>query len=710
VAIQTETQEGVGHEAPELADHDVELLRVTNCQLRTFERLHLFASHYVSRIVDHVSFPTPGEQLCQREIHLTIPDLPGFSEQQRAGPFIVSLGEYRRRRLADIVVMDGRGTRLNLLSRRQHGYVIALALVRPHFTADEWQRLGQEKAFHISLNDLRIYLARVITAIVPNENYTADGAGELLGALLEAVGAEQARRTVEIASFRLRCDEALVTTRYLCWVDGTPGGIVQLRATYTQPESPQQTHEPDNLRSDRKADGRVLALVRRTRAVWRDSRNRMYTRARMMPVRYVFPTPGFVTMRSYYFLLTPPPETEIVLLDWDADHRYAPGQSGSRLTATTEVETAGWAYHFHNHRVAPRRRRRERRRFEHGTPIDRRVGLSDRRQDDRRRSLVASKEGMDRRVHGRRVMPPDRRQSQRRRERRHGDRRRLDARAGALVHAFVRGEQAENGKLIAIGLLSLGLAVLAAQGVLQTVASETANQILLLAPAALVLTVDHQARHHFAAITPVFRGILWAYIVLALIFATSIVVSMHAVPFVPTETTVLLPRIASGTFALASGLLALAFWWAGPHFAIANTRRYKRLIKRLRIFHTRSRVKAFIRYQRKPSYWRRRATLSDDELVGEPDHLNSHEAYAKLARHSADRVLIVIIAASAVAIYLMISQHWGQGEACAIRRVHAEQIATAERRPIVPGTCLGGHYVPGVWHAPVQHVVAKAKT
>ncbi len=679
--------------AAEVSDHDAELLTLTNYQLRTFERLHLFASHYVSRIVDHISFPTPGQQLCQREIHLRLPKLDGFSDDQQAGPYIVSLGQYRRRRLADFTVTDGRGTRLNLLSRRQHGYVIALALLRPHLTVDEWSRLERDATLHPSLNELRIYLASLITSIVPNEHYTTEEAGKRLQDLLDVLEVDEARSIVEVESFRLRCDEAQLTTRYLCWVDGAPGGMIQLHATYTQPESPQPTHEPDRIRPTDTMGMR--SIERRLRGMWRNGRNRFYTGARMMPVRYAFATPAFVTTRSYYFLLTPPLGTEIVLLDWDADHRYAPDQTGGHLTSTTEVEAACWAYHFHNHRVAPRRRRRERRRFQHGAPVARRGGPADRRAAERRRDSISALANVERRLSDRRLQGADRRQHQRRKpERRQADQRQPDAQAGALIHAFVRSEQVENGKLIAIGLLSFGLAILAAQGVLQTVASETTNQILLLAPAALVLTVDQQSRHHFAALTPMFRAILWSYIVLALVFATSIVVSVHRFPFTSANITVLLPRLASGAFAAASGLLVLAFWWAGPHFAVSNKKRYKRVVKRLRIFRTRSRTLAWLRYQCKPKYWLKRQRPARIELTRRPDETPSHEVYANLARHSADRITFLAIAATALAIYLMVSQHWAAGEACAIQQVHTEQVALSEQRPFSPGTCHDGSYSP----------------
>jgi hypothetical protein len=658
-------------------DHDIEITGLTACQLRTFEHLRLFASHYVSRIVDHISFPTAGQQMCRREIHLTLPKAPGVAADEQKGPLIVSLGQFRRRRLADFTVTDGHGKRLNLLSRRQHGYVIALVLLRLSFNKDEWLRLGRDKSLHRQLDDLRRYLAHIVTSIVPNDAYTTWNASEQLRHLLNALGAEESRCGVEATSFQLRCDEALrETTDYLCWVDATPGDMIQLHATYTQPESPQPTHERPVPDASSVPPRHLKEFAQGSHSVWRNLRHSLYRRAKMMPVRYVFPTPAFMACRSYYFLLTPATGTEILLLDWDLGHRYSPDQASAHLTSTTEVETAGWAYHFHNHRVA-QRRRPDRRQLVSDASVERCVSGRDRRHSLRRHLSGQSQDGVERRGHERR------------------NRRQPDAHAGALLHAFVRSEQLENGKLIAIGLMSLGLAILAERGVLQTAANETASQILLLAPAALVLLVDQHNRHHFASLTRVYRSILWTYIVLAVIFATSVVFSIRSVPLFSTNTTILVPRVASGAFAIASGLLAFAFTWAGPYFAVSNKWRYKHAIKRRAIFGTTSRIKVWFCYRWRPRHWTQSQPLSDTDLIGSRDTRGSHEIYAKLARHSADRLVALIMILFVLTVTLMLRLHWGRGEACAIMRVHAEQVATDERLPFSEGTCQGGNYIPG---------------
>jgi hypothetical protein len=669
---------------------DFEPVALTPCQLRTFEHLRLFAPHYVSRIVDNISFPAPGHQMCRREVHLTLPSLADCTAAEQMGPFIVSLGQFRRRRLADFKVTDGDGKRLNLLSRSQHGYVVALALLRASFDHDEWLRLERHQSLHPSLNSFREYLARLVTNIVPNSSYTAEGAGERLGHLLTALRVDSSRRKVATASFQNRCKEALDTTDYLCWVHAFPGSTVQLHATYTQPESPQSPHDHEPSTTSRGSARRIVDMARQPRTTCRDLRHSAYRRAKMMPLRYVFPTPAFVACRSYYFLLTPAAGTEILLLDWDEGHRYSPDQVSTPLTSTTQIDTASWAYHFHNQRAAQRRQQPDRRESE------RRVSTADRRRSSRRCADGDPPSGVDRRRRERRIATPFRQLSDRRESRRRGeDRRQRTAGASAYIHAFIRSKQVENGKLVAIGSLGVGLAVLAERGVLQTATNETASQILLLAPAALVLMVDQHNRHHFASLTGFYRTILWLYTIVAVVFAASVVFTVHSLPLISANTTIAVPRVASGLFAVASGLLAFAFSWTGPYFASSNKWRYKWAVKRQHCYGTTSRTKVWLCYRWRPRHWRGSQLLSDNELRGSRDTRKSHEIYAKLARHSADRLAAIAVIAGVAIGGFMLHGNWGRGEACAIARAQDEQAAAYEQRPFIEGKCSNGTYLPG---------------
>ena len=646
-----------------------------------FEALELFPAHHVSRVTDHVSFPTPGKQLCQREMQLRLPELPSAAPGEATGPFVVSLGQFRRRRLPDLRVTDGRsGAAVNLLSRRQHGHLLAIALLRPHCSEEEWNQIATSAELRSALDTLRQHLSRLITSIVPNPTFKPHAVADELMRLLHGVGASDERITVEVAAFELRCEEAILATRHLCWVDAAPGRMVQLRASWTLPEAPQPSHESED------PAGRRTSIRRR----WRNFRNRQYTRAKMMPVRYVFATPAYTSAGSYYFSMTPPKGTEVLLLDWDDGCRYAVDQTSVPATTTTELESATWSYHFHNHRLGERRHQRDKRGYSGGRHVERRQP-ADRRTLERRTSAEAPAGSGERRVGDRRG-GRRRGNTRRKHEQRHVDRR--SGKSAALIHVFVRGEQNDNGKLFAIGLLSLGLAILAARGVLQSNASDNASQILLLAPATLVLLVDQQSHQHFASLTRAYRLILWVYIVLALVFASSIVFSVNSIPLVQGNATTTWPRIASAIFAIASGLLASAFAWAGGYFAWSTITSYRRVCERIRRYGTWSLVSSWVRYKRFRRYRRSANALSEDELLRPRRETPTHEVYAKLARHNADGFAIGAVLVSLVVVGAMIAGHWGEGEACSITRVHAERIAAAARLPLTHVRCVNGntHY------------------
>ena len=88
-----------------------------------------------------------------------------------------------------------------------------------------------------------------------------------------------------------------------------------------------------------------------------------------------------------------------------------------------------------------------------------------------------------------------------------------------------------RGKLAAVGLLGVGVAVLGERGTLMRSHSGSISQWLLLAPAALVAYIAQQRRHHYARFTTRYRVFLWLYTLVAMLFAGSITFGAPKVPF-----------------------------------------------------------------------------------------------------------------------------------------------------------------------------------
>jgi len=671
---------------PAAGVRDAELLAVSDdARLEAFDLLDRYSGYYVSRVVDHISFPAHGEQLCRRELQLV---LPAIDTSRATDLFIVSLGRFLRRRFPDISVRDGRGVRLQLLSRRQHGYVMAVKILCAHLEQSELDRIPLHDDLQDMYRGVVTYLARLLTTFHTDASCTLAGAEGRLRTLLLALRAGRPRVDSELFAFHDACLREFETTKYLCWVPAAPGTCVQLTATYTQADAPLPCAEPEIARPPLMGAPWATSLLERIRAwrlKWRDRRNSFYTKLNMMPMYYVFATPVFGDVGSYYFLFTPPEGTEVALLDWGRGRRLAPRDHDVRSTSTAEIDTAHWAYHFHNRRVGQRRVAERRR-----DTSERRAQGADRRSRRPPASPDRTPLRVSREVGDTRFTPRDRRRGERRwSQRRAADRRASDGPTCDLIHAFVRTEQRENLKLIAVGILSIGLCVLAARGVLQTGAGDSTSQILLLAPATLVLFVDQQSKHHYAAFTRIYRVILWGYIVLALAFAVSIVFDVTKLPLIRGNVSGPVARYASALFAIASAVLVIAFWWGGTHHTKSAGKRLGKLIDRVDDRGTPSRVDTWLKRLPAPAFIPR--------TIGGDDPRDQHppfKLYTATVRHSADRVIVGTVLGVLAAVGVMLLVSWGTGEECAIARIADERKALTAERQLLAGRCYDTRYVP----------------
>ncbi|MFZ1154805.1 MAG: hypothetical protein WAN93_07875 [Solirubrobacteraceae bacterium] len=633
----------------------------TEQQLRAFVHMQEHPDLYMSRITEHLDFLPGSGQQWKREVQVQLPILDSESDNDSYRDFIVSLGRFQRRRFPDFKVTAADGSRCRLASRDQHGQCIASCILQP-LLFSEWNKVAESEYATDVLSKLRTYLSRMTTTIAINDQYTPTGARILFDALLVAIDTDLEHMVDVSSTFYASCEAALGETQYLCWVSAKPGDVVHLSATYTQADSPQFKDESDGITDSK-------------RRLWlRNFRTKQYARYNLFPMRYTLSTPAYRDCRSYYFTITPPPETKTVLLDWGKGRRvhvasrdtdWSRGGVWKRRTPVSlfdevaEVDCASFSYHFHNRRVNQDASSREKRK---------QVKLL-----ERRKQSVAS---------------------------------------GVKLHAFIRAEPIDNGKFAAIGLLGLTLAVLAERGALLANASgSSASQWLLLTPAVMLVYVGQQQRHHYARFTRPFRLAVWFYLALAMLFAASIAFSITSIPPVYGSADEVLPRTISAAFAIASGVVVALAAWSGKHFEKANRHRHGRVLERVRLFATPSKVEIWRKYRLRPSYWRRiRSPLSSDEIDraklkgsdtlrgGDPRNNHpSNNVYAAIARHSIDRIfaiaaLIVILVSFAMVLHVP-DWHWGLGEECVIEKEQERQLAAENGKPLGQGHCSEGH-----WH------------
>lgn len=653
-----------------------DLSLVKELQLEMLDRMQIDSSKYAWRVVEQVSFLRTGGQSWERQVQLILPTVPEIpphdnvlnSEQD----FVVSLGTFRRRRFADFLVTASDGTPCHLLTRRQHGFCLATCLLSRHFSDKEWDGGLDSDA----LKALHAHLASLITDMSSSKAHTPEVAQQLLLKLFESSGIVDKDR-VERASrlFLTDCEAMTEQTQYLCWVRAKPGTPIYLSATYTQSDSPILTPEMDGVTKSK------------LRLRWRNWRVKLYAKCKLGHLRYTFATPGYNDCRSYYFTISPPARSYIAVLDWGDGRRFggpidtddeiqSNAEPNLPVDVSTELDCARLVYHFYNRRFGPDR---------HGLG---RRGSGGRRQE------------------GPAQAPPDRRK---RCDRRQADDRRKEIATGRRLHTFICAEPSDNGKLVAIGFLGLCLAVLAGRGELFSSGGNNPSQWLLLAPAALVVFVAQQGRHHYAWLTTSYRLTIWIYIVLATVFAGSIAFGAPAIPLLTQGDNHFALRAISGVFAIASGILIVASGWSGRYFEWTLRKRCLRSVERVRLFATPSIVDEFRCFRYKPKYWRKPTQQLSAPEVRPEDRRNhpSDKIYAALARHSIDRLLGISLVGSVIVGALMaFNWGWGSGEECAASKQHSSQVAAEEGKPLGPGYCKANEW----HHTPARTASASHST
>ncbi len=268
---------------------------------------------YTQRLVERLDFLPEGGQRWRRDLQVLIPALEALDPTLDEW-FVVSLGQFRRRRLPDFCVTDCSGRVLNLLTRIQHGHCLAYITIDQFLTDEERNRIvaitgtGDAAAVRNAYSRLYVPTFEMFTSVRAD---LASVAEHSLAELLSLLGADSTLAAQRAGIFMQEMTKVTEVTQYLCWVRARAGSPVRLTATYTMPD-PTRLESPDpgfgSGRFDRLRTGARL---------WSSE---VYAQLGLGPISYDFRTPANDHAGSYYFTLEPPGETSISYLDWGLDN------------------------------------------------------------------------------------------------------------------------------------------------------------------------------------------------------------------------------------------------------------------------------------------------------------------------------------------------------------------------------------------------------
>lgn len=270
---------------------------ITAEQLAALRPLLRHPTSYTQRLTEHLEFLPQGGQQWRRDMQVLIPEVKGLAAGKDHW-FIVTLGQFERRRLPDFTVTDCSGRGLNLVTRVQHGHCLA------DFTLDRYLLDHEREALAMETNPAGPLISAYREVYLPTfEMFTsvrkdlASVAEQNLVSLLELLGEREDRAARRAQLFMEKMTDISGVTQYLCWVRGRPGMPVRLTATYTMPD-----------------------VMRPKSATSRTLRSKLYARLGVAPMPSSFPTPANDHAASYYFSLEPPAESSIPYLDWGLDN------------------------------------------------------------------------------------------------------------------------------------------------------------------------------------------------------------------------------------------------------------------------------------------------------------------------------------------------------------------------------------------------------
>jgi hypothetical protein len=314
---------------------------VTDARVACLKQLLSEPATYTQRFVEKLSFLPSGGQQWERDLQIQI---PADASQDASNWWIIPLGEYTRARLADFLVTDAGGRRLNLVTRRQHGDALT-GIVTSSFVPSSISTDVKDTDLPDLVNTFRRDLFTFFTSLrLPSDDDDSalDSSKSLESAyheLLTKLNLDSDARDKLLADFNEAFTPWVRATQYLCWVKARPGEVVGLRTDYSLADPKQHDTQSvlDEVRNGlaRLIDVRQEPEPQQRLAAW-------YREFGLGPIDYSFKAPKRPTApNSYYFILHPPPSTEVTYLDWEEDWWIMAEERA------TEVKCAYPAAHIH---------------------------------------------------------------------------------------------------------------------------------------------------------------------------------------------------------------------------------------------------------------------------------------------------------------------------------------------------------------------------
>lgn len=284
-------------------------------------------TRYTQRCVEKVQFLPRGGQRWTRTIQWQAPAALRSQQSADAQWYVVSLGIFKRRRLPDIVIRDASDSRINLLTSQQHGevltgYAIAKYLreVCGTFSVGDLRTSAQRDAY-AELNR-SVYALLLDAGGIPSgeAREVQDALSTLYAQMLNVLdldaGIAQAKVDENLGAFSAWIGASVEVTRYLCWVEASPGDIANIEVTYTTSDVRAR------LETSLSRWMHVLGdAYRRTRE---ESRLSVYHELGLAPLHNAFTVPDRERGASYYFVLQPPENTLVTYLDWQDGNSFSP--------------------------------------------------------------------------------------------------------------------------------------------------------------------------------------------------------------------------------------------------------------------------------------------------------------------------------------------------------------------------------------------------
>jgi len=272
---------------------------------------------YYQRCVEEVSFSEAGGQCWVRNLQIKVPQSAAPS---RRAWRVISLGDYSRRRFPDFAVETSQGEKLNLLTRSQHGWALADALVTQSLyglTPKQNKALRKNQQARVHSRRLKHGLYKLLTSAGDmTDEQRRERATEYARpfvSLLRALGLDPRREAHRLDKFATVLLDTMKVTRYLCWVEAEPGDVVNLRVTYTV-EDPK--HRGDHSFLQEVAD--LWHELRQPGGRPSEVFDEWFQEFGLAPIPYKFQAPSSQHAASYYFTVKPPRHSHVTYLCWGA--------------------------------------------------------------------------------------------------------------------------------------------------------------------------------------------------------------------------------------------------------------------------------------------------------------------------------------------------------------------------------------------------------